>query len=59
MWLYALGNVVSKLNIIPRQHLSWQTPYFKWFGIQYNFHNQTLLPFGYLVMAHIPLFNET
>jgi len=34
LWLYALSDVISKLNVITRQYLSSQTPYFKWFGTQ-------------------------
>ena len=32
LWLYVFGDAISKLNIIPRQHLSWKMSYFKWFG---------------------------
>ena len=39
LWLFALGDVISKLNIIQRQHLSWQTPFLKLFGIHYDFLN--------------------
>jgi hypothetical protein len=59
LWLYALGDVINKLHVVPRQHLSWQTPYYKWFGTQYDFHKQPLLPFGCRVMAHVPTSNQS
>jgi hypothetical protein len=59
LWLYALSDAISKLNIIPRQHLNWQTPYFKWYNLQYDFQNKPLLPFGCRVMAHNAIENQT
>ena len=59
LWLYALGDVINKLNVVPRQHLSRKTPYYKWFGTHYDFHNQPLLPFGCRVMAHVHISNQS
>jgi hypothetical protein len=25
LWLYALSDVIAKMNLIPRQHLNWET----------------------------------
>jgi hypothetical protein len=43
-----------KLNILPRRHLAWQSPYFPWYGKQYDFSKSPLLPFGCKIMAHTP-----
>ena len=53
MWLFALSNVLMKLNMPPGRHLQWKTPFYLWYGYQYNFSKSPLLPFGYRVMAHI------
>jgi len=62
LWLFALSDVIAKLNNIPRKHLSWyrhSTPYFQWFGINYDFINTPLIPFGCRVMAHTPVQLQT
>ena len=37
-----------------RRNLQWQTPFYLWYGYNYNFSRSPLLPFGCRVMAHIP-----
>jgi hypothetical protein len=59
LWLYALTDAISKLNVVPRKHLNWETPYFKWFGIPYDFLSKPLLPFGCKVMAHTSVENQS
>ena len=50
LWLFAL----SKLNILPRRHLAWQTPYYHRYRQHYNFSKSPLLPFGCRIMAYTP-----
>jgi hypothetical protein len=52
LWLYALSDAIAKLNVTPRRHLNWDTPYYRWYGTQYDFQSKPLLPFGCRVMAH-------
>ena len=59
LWLYALSDAVAKLNLLPRHHLDWQTPYFQWFKKPYDFKNNPLLPFGCRVMSHNHVDNQT
>jgi len=59
LWLYALSDAISKLNVVPRKHLNWATPYFKWFGYPYDFLSKPLLPFGCKVMAHTSVENQS
>ena len=59
LWLYALSDVITKLNLIPRQHLNWETPYFTWFQKSYDFKKNPLLPFGSRVMSHNPVDTQT
>jgi len=43
LWLYALSDAISKLNVVPLKHLNWETPYFQWFGIPYDFSSKPLM----------------
>jgi len=59
LWLFALSDVLMKLNVLPRRHLQWQTPFYLWYGYNYNFSRCPLLPFGCRIMAHIPASMQT
>ena len=57
--LFALSDVIMKLNILPRRHLAWQRPYYLWCDKHYDFSKSPLLPFGCRIMAHTPASLQT
>ena len=59
LWLFALSDVIMKLNILPLRHLAWQSPYYLWYGKHYDFSKSPLLPFGCRIMAHTPVSLQT
>ena len=59
LWLFALSDVIMKLNILPRRHLAWQNPYYLWYGKHYIFSKSPLLPFGCQIMVHNPADQQT
>jgi len=48
-----------KLNILPRHHLAWQSPYYLWYGKHNDFSKSPFLPFGCRIRAHTPASIQT
>jgi hypothetical protein len=54
-WAMAYLDTIDKLNIQPCVHNPLTSPYSLWYGHPYDMSVHPMLPFGTLVMAHLPL----
>jgi hypothetical protein len=54
-WAMAYLDTIDKLNILPCVHNPLTSPYSLWYGHPYDMSVHPMLPFGTLVMAHLPL----
>jgi len=52
LWLFSLLDELTKLNILSRRNLEWQTPYYLWYGLHYDFSISPLLTYkqNYLML---------
>jgi hypothetical protein len=58
-WSLSWQHAVDMRNILPRKRFNGMTPYEKWFGIPYDLLKHPTVPFGSVVMSHIPLDQQT
>jgi hypothetical protein len=54
-WGFAYNDIILKSNILPIVHRPTTTPYELWHGSKLDLKDTQMLPFGSVVMAHIPL----
>ena len=54
MWGMAITDCVYKSNFLPKQRLGWKTSAFLWNGSVLNVKKTPIIPFGSIVMAHVP-----
>jgi hypothetical protein len=58
-WSLSWQHAVDMRNILPRKRFNGMTPYEKWFGLPYDLLKHPTVPFGSVVMSHIPLDQQT
>ena len=58
-WSLSWQHAVDMRNILPRKRFNGMTPYEKWFGLPYDLLKHPTVPFGSVVMSHIPLDQHT
>ncbi len=58
-WGMAYHDAIMKYNITPPHRNPTTTPYELWHGEKYDILNNPLLPFGTIIMAHLPLSEQT
>ena len=57
-WGYAYEDYLMKTNLIGSAHQEGPSPYQQWTGIKPDLKKLPILPFGAIVMAHIPLLQQ-
>ena len=58
-WGMCFHDALIKYNTIPNHKNPTTTPYIQWYGKKFDLLNNPYLPFGTIVMAHIPLEQQT
>ena len=58
-WGMAFHDVLSKMNIFSTTDNPSESPFFLWYGFKYNLIDNPCIPFGSVVMAHLPLKDQT
>ena len=58
-WALAYMDCLFKRSLLPRRSLNGSSPYYEWHGRHVNLQDTPMLPFGSIVMAHIPLSQQT
>ena len=58
-WAMAYMDCIFKRSLLPRRSLQGSSPFFEWHGRHINLHDTPIIPFGSIVMAHIPLSEQT
>ena len=58
-WGMCFHDAILKHNAIPNHNITTTTPYLEWHGKIFDLLYNPLLPFGTIVMAHIPVDEQT